>query len=265
MRLRQQYGDAAVRRRLARERGPAGPGENPNLVPLGAGAGGDANQVPIGTQVRLWGLVCGGVVLLGGVLLECGFGVLVCVGLCVYGEVVRGCGVLLSTPTLNNPSSHPCQQAKRATRSRPLHHHTPPTNPPQVSEEDALRASLPEGASVPDVEWWDKPLLVGGRYDSSAGARMRARMGLWVDGRGVEQQRLIVRACRNFSCLLKPPPPYTLTPFLNTHTHQPTAQATPPTLKPHPPTHRRQMRRPTATATATRQPRGRRRADLSAA
>jgi hypothetical protein len=56
MRLRQKYGEAAVRRRLARERGPAGPGEDPNRVPLGGGGGGgaatDANLVPIGQQVR---------------------------------------------------------------------------------------------------------------------------------------------------------------------------------------------------------------------
>lgn len=51
MRLRAQYGDAAVRRRLARMRGPAGPGENPNLTPIGGGGGDNANLTPIGVQV----------------------------------------------------------------------------------------------------------------------------------------------------------------------------------------------------------------------
>jgi hypothetical protein len=65
MRLRQQYGDAALRRRPPRPRGPAGPGEDPNRMPLGTGAGAaavaaaaaggqgtDANSTPLGAQVR---------------------------------------------------------------------------------------------------------------------------------------------------------------------------------------------------------------------
>ncbi|WIA18603.1 hypothetical protein OEZ85_010043 [Tetradesmus obliquus] len=34
----------------------------------------------------------------------------------------------------------------------------------EESEEDKLRRMLPEAAAPPDVEWWDKPLLVGGAY-----------------------------------------------------------------------------------------------------
>ncbi|GBF89299.1 hypothetical protein Rsub_02176 [Raphidocelis subcapitata] len=102
MRLRAAYGPEARRRR----RLPAGPGENPNLMPIGGGGGGgggaaaaaaaaagadgtDANSVPIGKQ---------------------------------------------------------------------------------VSEAEELRAALPEGAPAPEVEWWDRPLLVGGRYEGAAAA-----------------------------------------------------------------------------------------------
>jgi hypothetical protein len=34
----------------------------------------------------------------------------------------------------------------------------------EESEEDKLRGMLPEAAAPPDVEWWDKPLLVAGAY-----------------------------------------------------------------------------------------------------
>jgi hypothetical protein len=42
------------------------------------------------------------------------------------------------------------------------------------SEEDKLRHMLPEAAAPPEVEWWDRPLLVGGAY--------------FVDGMAGEQQ-----------------------------------------------------------------------------
>ena len=44
MRLRKKYGEQAFRR-MSRPKGPLGPGENPNAMPLGKG---DANSVPIG-------------------------------------------------------------------------------------------------------------------------------------------------------------------------------------------------------------------------
>jgi len=45
MRLRNKFGDAAVKRRAALPSGPIGPTANPNLVPIG-----DPNMVPIGTR-----------------------------------------------------------------------------------------------------------------------------------------------------------------------------------------------------------------------
>ena len=109
MRLRQQYGDAAVRKRLARARGPAGPGLNPNLVPIGGG-GGDGS-----------GYMAAAAAAAGG-----------------EGDAAAG------------------GEGAAAAAG--------------VSEEDALRAALPEGAEVPEVEWWDKPLLVGGAYPPAPAA-----------------------------------------------------------------------------------------------
>jgi hypothetical protein len=194
MRLRQKYGEAAVRRRLARERGPAGPGEDPNKVPIGGGGGGggagtDANLVPIGQQVG-WG---------GGRGRAAGWVRLLAAG--GGGADCPACAARECAKLASHRWSHPRHQPSPA-----------PLRPAQVSEEDELRAALPEGAPVPEVEWWDRPLLIGGRYEGGAGAgggfagcESSGLLAFWSLGSRAEARYVLSpTAPHSLSC---PPPP----------------------------------------------------------